>query len=161
METEKKFRTKTGFCHILPDRILLTRNGVIEDIAESSSGNNISLILAFYVLISIGLIYVSFDSFKKQDLTMAILFALFAVYLIQLIVKSLNNSATPVIYRNTIKKVRVKKGISGISRARFEVFFINETGKIKKRLIMLPGTLTGGNTETDIAFNLMMEEKLF
>ena len=52
------------------------------------------------------------------------------------------------------------KGIAGLTRARIVVIFTDDNGKIKKRLIMLLSTLTGGETETEIAYNLMIKEKL-
>lgn len=45
MEAEKKFRTKTGCYHILPDKIVLTRNGIIGDISKIAAGNSIYRIL--------------------------------------------------------------------------------------------------------------------
>jgi hypothetical protein len=47
-----------------------------------------------------------------------------------------------------------------LTRSRFEVKFEDENGKIKKRLIMLPGSLTGGKIETEKAIKLMKEERL-
>ena len=41
-----------------------------------------------------------------------------------------------------------------------EILFEDENGKIKKRLIMLPGSLNGGQNETDLAVQIMREEQL-
>lgn len=160
MDIEKKFKTKTGYCHILKESIVLTRDGVIGNLAEVITGNKISRILIMYSLISSGLIYFSINDYKNKDFFTSILFGLIAGFLIYGIIISLNNSATPVIERKSIKKITFKKGIPGLTRARFEVIFTNNIGKTKKRLIMLPGSLTGGQTETDIAFKLMKEENL-
>jgi len=65
-----------------------------------------------------------------------------------------------VINRDSIQRTLFKKGIKGLTRARFEVYFRESSEKIKKRLIMLPGSLTGGDTETDIAIKIMKEEGL-
>jgi hypothetical protein len=160
MDSEKKFRTKTGYCHILDDKIVLTRDGIIGNIAEVAAGGSIFQSFIIYGLISIGLIYVAIDNFIKQDYFIAIIFTLLTVYLIYGILSSLNNSATPVIERQSIKEIKFKKGIIGITRTRFEVYFKDTNGKIKKRLIMLPGSLTGGTSETDIAYKMMLDEKL-
>ena len=74
------------------------------------------------------------------------------------LLSSINNSAIPVIERESIQKTIFKKGIKGLTRARFEILFNDKSGKLKKRLIMLPGSLTGGETETDIALRIMQEE---
>lgn len=160
MDTEKRFRTKTGFCHILSDKIVLTRDGMVGNLAKVTVGNSISRILLIYGLVTLGLIYFAFDNFKKQDHFMAVLLLLFAVYLIYGIIASLNNSATRMIDRKSIQQIKFKKGITGLTRARFEVIFTDDQGKSKKRLIMLPGSLTGGQTDTDIAYKIMVEEKL-
>lgn len=160
MDSEKKFRTKTGYCHILPDRIVMTSDGITGNIDKVTNGNFVFKPLIIYGLISIGLIYLSIDDFIKHNNFNAIVFLLIAGYLIYGILNSLNNSATPVIDRQSIQQIKFTKGIPGITRSRFVVLFTEETGKIKKRLILLPGLLTGGKTETDIAYNLMIAEKL-
>lgn len=123
-------------------------------------GNNISRILIIYGGLSLGLIYFAFDSYKNGQIAQTILFGLLGIYLIYGIVNSNNNTATPVIDRRKIKEVKLKKVIIGLTRSRFEVLFEDERGKIKKRLIMLPGSLSGGQNETEKAIKIMTDEKL-
>ena len=156
---EKTFRTKTGFCHVTADQIILTRDGVIGNVAKVTVGNNILRILIIYGLISVGLIYFAYDSYLKGNTIATILFGLLGLYLIYGVAKSLNNSATPVIDRKDIKTIKFIKGTSGLGRSRFEIEF-SQGGKIKKRLILLPGSMTGGHVETDKAVEIMREEKL-
>ena len=157
METEKTFITKTGFCHILPDKIVLTRDGIIGNLAKVAVGNNISRILLIYGGLSCVLIYGAYSLYLKGQFAQTILFGLIAVYLIFGILNSLNNSATPIIYRDKIKGVKLKKAIPGLTRSRFEIKFEDENGKIKKRLILLPGSMSGGSKETEIAIKIMIE----
>lgn len=160
MNAEKRFRTKTGYCHIFSDKIVLTRDGFVGNVAKVTVGNTITRTLTIYVFIAVVLIYYGLKRYNSGDTIIAVLFGLFALFLIYGVLTSLNNSATPIINRDSIKSIVFKKGIKGLTRARFEVFFTNEKGKPKKRLIMLPGSLTGGQTETDIAYKIMIEEKL-
>ena len=160
MNNEKIFKTKTGFCHILPDKIVLTRDGIIGNVAKITVGNNVSKILLIYGVLSIGLLYFAFDSYNNTQIAGSIFFGLFAIYLIYGIVNCINNSATPIIERDKIKYVKFKKAILGLTRSRFEVFFVNENGKTMKRLIMLPGSLTDGHNETEKALKIMIDEKL-
>ena len=88
MNEEIKFRTKTGYCHILPDKIVLTRDGIIGNLAKVTMGNNISRPLIIYGLFSILLIYYAFDSFKKEDNISAIFFVVIAVFLVYGILRS-------------------------------------------------------------------------
>lgn len=160
MDHENTFKTKTGFCHILPDKIVLTRDGIIGHVAKVTVGNNISRILIIYGGLSLGLFYFVFDSYRKGQIAQSILFGILGIYLIYGIVNSINNSATPIIYRQKIKEVKFKKAFVGLTRSRFEILFEDDQGKIKKRLIMLPGTLTDGQNETDKAIKIMTDQKL-
>lgn len=90
---------------------------------------------------------------------MTLFFGLIGLYLIYGIVKSRNNSATPIIERKDIKSVTYNARTSGLTRPRFEIEF-NDNGQIKKRLIMLPGTLVGGQSEGEKAVKIMKDEKL-
>lgn len=160
MSNEKTFKTKTGFCHILPDKIVLTRDGVIDNLAKVTVGNNISQILIIHGILSIGLFYFAFDAYKNGRIAQPLFFGLLGIFFVYDILVSFNNSATPIIERDKIKEVKLKKSIPGLTRSRFEVFFENEHGKLKKRLIMLPGTLSDGQNETKKAIKIMVEEKL-
>lgn len=160
MENEKTFKTKTGFCHILPDKIVLTRDGIIGNVASVTVGNNVSRILIIYGGLAIGLFYFAFDNYKNGQIAQPILFGLLGIYLIYGIANSINNSATPIIDRQKIREVKFKKAIFGLTRSRFEVLFEDEQGNIKKRLIMLPGSLTDGQIETEKAIEIMTDEKL-
>lgn len=159
MDAAKTFRTKTGFCHVTTDRIILTRDSVIGNISKVKVGNNVTRILIIYGVFSIGLFYFAYDNYVEGDTTAAVFLGLIGFYLIYGILKSRNNSATPIIERKSIQRVTYNAGTSGLSRPRFEVEF-TDNGLIKKRLIMLPGTLTGGRNEADKAVQIMKDEKL-
>ena len=137
MENVKTFKTKTGYCHILTDKIVLSRDGIIGNVSEIVVGNTMAKILIVYAIISVIFIYLGIENLKKGGYTVA----------------------TPVINRNTIKKVVFKKGIKGITRPRFEVTFLLEN-KTKKRLIMLPGSFTGSEQDLSNAIKIMKEEGL-
>ena len=160
MDQEKTFRTKTGFCHILPDKIILTRDGVIGNVANATLGNNIKRILTIYAMLVVALLYFAFYSYQRGQVIQPILFGLISLYLIYGILGSLNNSTTPIIDRNKVKEVKLKKAIPGLTRSRFEVLFEDINGKVKKRMIMLPGSMSGGQNETKKAIQIMSKEKL-
>ncbi|WP_452219239.1 phosphoribosylaminoimidazolesuccinocarboxamide synthase [Lacinutrix undariae] len=157
---EKQFKTKTGFCHILPDKIILTRDGIIGNMAKVAVGKSITRVIIIYGGISIFLLYSAFDSFQTGQVPMSIFYLIIGLFLMYGIFTSLNNSATPIIERKDITSIKFKKAIFGITRSRFEVLFKDENGKIKKRIIMLPGSLDNGKNETEIAKKIMKEEKL-
>jgi hypothetical protein len=160
METEKIFRTKTGYYHILPDKLVLTRDGILGNIAKVTVGNTIYRILFIYSIISCVLIYGMYDLYQKEHFFLVSLYGLITLFLLSGIIGSLNNSTAPVIDRSRIRKIIFRKGIPGLTRSRFEVKFEDESGKIKKRLIILPGSMSDRINETEKALKIMAEEKL-
>jgi hypothetical protein len=160
MENEKIFKTKTGFCHILDDKIILTRDGIIGNVAKVTVGNGIVRILSIYGLIAIGLFYFAYNSYQKGNKFEPFFFTIIGSYLIYGILTSYNNSAEPIIERGKIKSVKFKQAIKGLTRSRFEIKFEDNSGKIKKRLVMLPGSLSNGDSESKIALKIMAEEGL-
>jgi len=157
---EKQFKTKTGFCHILPDKIILTRDGIIGNVAKVAVGKSITRILIIYGAISAFLLYSAFDSFQTGQVPMSIFYLIIGLFMMYGIFTSFNNSATPIIDRKDITNIKFKKAIFGITRSRFEVLFKDEKGKIKKRIIMLPGSMKNGTNETEKAIKIMKEENL-
>lgn len=160
MDTEKSFKTKTGFCHVSSDKIILTRDGVIGNVAKVTVGNHIARVLIIYGGIFLGLLYLAYNSYINGQTFLPILFLFIAGNLVYVLVTSINNSATPIIDRAKIKQVKFKKAIVGLTRSRFEVLFEDEQGRIKKRLIMLPGSLDDGQKETEKALKIMTDERL-
>ena len=160
MESQNTFKTKTGFCHILPDKIVLSRGGVMGSTSDIVVGNSINRVLIIYGIITIYLLYSAINNFQSGHIIISIIYTLVGLFLLYGIISSLNNSATPVIERSSIRNIKLKEAIFGLTRSRFEVLFEDEDGKIKKRLIMLPGSLTGGKRETEKAVKIMQMENL-
>jgi hypothetical protein len=157
---EHKFRTKTGYCHILTDRILLTRDGIAGNIAKVTVGNKISRILIIYAVISIFLFYYAFEFFKERKTASMVFNIILALFLIYNIKKSLNYSAASVIERDRIKEIQFMNAKFGATRSAFEIIFEDSDGKLKKRLILLPGSLNNGTEETEKALAMMKHAKL-
>jgi hypothetical protein len=160
MDSEKVFRTKTGYCHVLPDRIRLTRSGVAGGAAQGMVGNRSGRILVIYTAIALFAAYSSWKAFQRHDLLMTFVYGGLAAALVYNVVRSWNNSAAPELDRSAVTSVVFKPAAPGLTRAYFEVHFTDAKGRSKKRLIMLPGSLTGGAEETDRALRIMREEGL-
>src|SRR5574343_118147 len=161
MENEKKFKTKTGFCHILPDKIILTRDGSIGDIAKITVGNGIARILIIYSIFAIFLLYFAFKAYQESKVVTTLFYVGFAGYVLYKVKQSTNYSAISKIERNKIKEVKFIDAKYGATRSRFEVLFEDQKGKIKTRLILLPGSLNDGENETKKALEIMKSEKLY
>lgn len=159
MDTEKTFRTKTGYCHILPDKIVLTRDGIIGNMSKVTVGSSIARILVIYGVIALIFLVLAFNSYNNGQIVICVFYAAAALYLFYGISTSVNNSAAPVIERNKIKSVTFKKAMPGLTRGYFEILF-DDNGKVRKRLIMLPGSLSGGAEETEKALLIMTDKNL-
>lgn len=160
MQNENTFKTKSGYCHILPDKILLTRDGIIGNSAKVIAGNEISRILIFYSAIAIFFFYWAIKAYQEGKVVTALFYISMAGYLIYKIKLSMNYSATSTIERNKIKEVKFINAKYGATRSRFEVLFEDEKGKLKTRLILLPGSLNDGEKETEKALEIMKSEKI-
>ncbi|WP_299782968.1 phosphoribosylaminoimidazolesuccinocarboxamide synthase [uncultured Formosa sp.] len=155
MKTEQTFKTKTGFCHITEDKIILTRDGIIGNVAELTTGKSIYRILGIYGIMAIFLLYMAYTKIVKEDWIEFAVYCGIGIYLVYSLIKSINLSATPIIERNKIKSVEFKPAKKFLTRSYFKVNFKQNDGKIKSRLIMLPGSLTDGTSETEKAIGIM------
>ena len=151
MHTENIFKTKSGYCQVLKDKIVLTRDGVTGNVAKVTMGNNIVRPLIIYGVISMSLFFLGFKSFSEGRTLEALFLVIIGFFLIFAIIKSSKNSASPIINRQNIKDIEFKKAVPGATRAYFIIRFENEVGKIKQRLILLPGSLSNGESETQKA----------
>lgn len=159
MQFEKIFKTKTGYCHVLPQKIVFTRDGIISNIAESSTGSKVANLFAVYGLIALFLLYQAITSYQTHHAMQATLFGLLSGYLFVGIFRSRNNTTVKVIAREDIQKVKFKKA-SALSRAFFEVYYQDEENRTKKRLILLPGSASEGTGEVERATKIFQEENL-
>lgn len=156
MTNELSFKTRTGYCYILSDKIVLTRNGIIGDMANLTIGNNPSRMLLIYSVLVVCLLYASFNALEKGIYGSAILFIGLSSFLVYGIIRSSYHSATPVIAIDKIIRVQfTNSGTAGINRAFFTIHFADERGRIKKRLIALPGAFYSKEEETVSALATM------
>ncbi|MCO6146765.1 phosphoribosylaminoimidazolesuccinocarboxamide synthase [Flavobacterium sp. NRK1] len=159
MENNTTFRTKTGYCHVMPDKILLSANSNPHTVFQVPTSGSVMKRLTMYGLLSLCLIYQGYISYRNNDNFFTVLFGGFGLFLLYVVITSINNSSAPVIERKDIEKVQFTKAIPWLRRSYFSIFF-NENGKIKKRIIMMPGSLTGGAEETIKALEIMKREGL-
>lgn len=145
----------------MPDKIILTRDGIIGDIAKITVGNGIARILIIYSIFAIFLLYFSFKAYQESKVVTTLFYVGFAGYLLYKVKQSTNYSAISKIERNKIKEVKFIDAKYGATRSRFEVLFEDQKGKIKTRLILLPGSLNDGENETKKALEIMKSEKLY
>jgi len=137
----------------------LSTDGVAENVQEDST-NRVSQILLRYTIIALFLLYYGYDKYLEERYVIAGSCVLIALLLIVGLLTSRNNSSRNIIKRSEIKEVKFVKGLAGLSRSRFEIY-IDDTGKRKRRLVLLPGSMSGGKEETKKALEIMKKEDLY
>lgn len=151
-----QFRTKTGLCRITEQEIVIERTGIKGSYANKIIGSNIFKILLIYITLGIFITIYGINLIISKEYTYGIFCTLFGVYLIITSLKSKNNSATPLIKRSAIVKVKSYKPIPLLIRGHFKIVF-NENNVQKTRIIILPGSLNQGYTEFKKALSIMQE----
>lgn len=155
----KCFKTKTGYCYLRSSMIVLTRGNSRSTMVKLTQ--IMSLLMDGFQLV-IGLLllcYVCFFCAERFWLG-AVAFALISGWLLYGSLPFFlgGYSATPIIRKGSIRKVRFYRGVKGITRSRFEITFENHNGKLRRRLIILPGNLSGaGRARGDEILHLMNE----
>jgi hypothetical protein len=152
--TEYTFRTKTGSCVIASDKILLMRENVRGAISQRIMGNSIGPALLIYGLFGLCALGFGVWSFNNGDSLKGTLMCLIGTFFLFNVIVSRNNSATPVIDRSAIHSVKAHPPRPPATRGYFSVKF-EENGKIRKRLIMLPGSMENGREEYERAEAIM------
>jgi hypothetical protein len=144
--TEHTFRTKSGTCLITPDKILLTRKNVRGAISKYIFGNSIGRTLFIYGLLGLSALALGVWSFANGNYLEATILCLIGTLFLFDVVTSRNNSATPSIDRSAIHSIKAHLPHPPATRGYFTVMF-EENGKLRKRLIMLPGIMENGREE--------------
>jgi len=157
--TDSTFRTKTGTCCILPDRILIRREGVSGFLANMISGNSVIRTLFVNSIISLSLVCLAGYLVVNGQISIAILPFVIALFLLYGTIKSRDFSAIPEIPRDAIETIEAHEPRPGATRGYFLVHFrLGES--VKKRIIILPGSMSGGSTEFKRALDLLRNHGL-
>ena len=153
------FRTKTGLCTITPDRLLIARDGVRGVAARLVIGNSVTRVLLLYSVLALILLAVGLLFLLTARTVEGALMCLAAALLFRAVIRSRNNTAAPEISRAHIVSVEARGPREGLTRAYFTVHYRDGTA-IKKRLIMLPGSLSSGAAEYQKARQVFIDAGL-
>ena len=158
MQPTKKFHTKTGYCHVLEDRIVFTPRGFIGRLGDLTVEGHMKRILLVFILLAIFVFYLAFESYQNDEIFWTGLFGVIGGYLIYGIITGLNTSMHPILDRKKIEKVKFRKAITGISPANFEITFLNSNGKEMKRIITLLSPIDKNGLKIQNAIRIMRDE---
>jgi hypothetical protein len=158
-QNEKIFRTRTGICRVLPDRIILERKGMAGKAAATIQGDGIRRIQVIYALVAATLAVTGIIAILRGDYWQGGIALLLAGYLAWGVLGSRNLSATSEIPRSAITRVEVRRPRPPIKRGYFVIWF-EENGQEVRRLILMPGSLTGGKGAFKAARDILHEADL-
>jgi len=160
MESSKKFLTKTGYCHVMKDKIVFTRRGFMGLIGDIAIEGRMRRILLFFAALSIFIFYFAYFNYMQGEALWAGMFAVIGAYLIYAVIKGLNHSVHPIIERKKITEVKFVKEVQDLTSALFEIKFQDAKGKMKKRIITLPFPRSKYESDVQLAVKIMREEGL-
>jgi hypothetical protein len=151
---QASFRTKTGLCVITPEQICLTQKGIRGALAIV-----LRYVFSVWALaIVIALILVAKITgraeslFQSQVISALLPLAIFGLFL-GIYNRSRDISAAVVIQRKYIQSIIATGPNAPVMRGYFIVHFL-DGARLKKRFIILPGALDGGQAEFDHALEL-------
>jgi hypothetical protein len=110
--------------------------------------------LVIYSLLGIAALAYGIWSLSNRDSMAGTIYCIVGGLFIWNVLASQNNSAAPVIERNAIRIVKAHAPHPPATRGYFSVVF-EENGKERRRLIMLPGSMSGGQKEYKRALEVM------
>jgi hypothetical protein len=160
MEDIKIFRTKTGFCQVSTDKIILINEGIRGQLSDLVYGKDNFRILLFYGITSLILLGLFAIYINVGNVFLSLVALVSGLVVAIKMLKYYNTTAEPIIERSQIEKVVFFRAIPVLRRAHFVVHFTARNGKKMKRLILLPGILRKGKDEAVKAFDIMVSEGL-
>ncbi len=161
MKKEKTFETAFGICYIYPDKIVFKEECKTDSTERRTVSSEIKkrkVLKRLFILISAFFLYFSFVLFKEDKVFEAIFLTAFAINTVFNIIKNLTFTFPSIIYRDSIKKVSLKRRI--LYNNYYEIKFTNADGKIKKCEIPLLSVTREDKKEKERAIKILREEGL-
>ncbi|MDD4969412.1 MAG: hypothetical protein PHT07_08285 [Paludibacter sp.] len=151
---EEIFKTKYEYCHVDADKIIFSKTHKVKDLITDytkSIQNFFKTLMVFLIstpifsILSVVFYYQGNFGMSIFSGAFALLFLLMAFYLLIFI------SGSPVIYKDKIVKVKIKKGLL------FNVLEIKyrDFGRIKSRGVIL----TNDQLDIDMALEILLTDK--
>ncbi|MDH5490995.1 MAG: hypothetical protein OEY14_03385 [Myxococcales bacterium] len=140
------FRTKTGVCRIEAEQLLVLREGGRGALAQRLIGESIWRVLLVYGLVGAFLLGAGAWLLSEGKILRGSLLAALGYGLLRAAIRSRHNTAASRIPRAQIERIEAQEPRRGVTRGYFTVHY-RVGDALKRRLIMLPGTLAEGERE--------------
>jgi len=158
-ESATSFRTKTGTCTVTAKEIVLSRHGARGWLAQRMFGDSIRRVLFLRGIIGAGCLLAGIYSLAGQDFVTGVLLILVALYCVSSLVASRGFSAASVMPVDSVVSIETHPPRPPVTRGYFVVHSL-QGDKKRKRIIILPGSLSGGSQEFEKAVSVLRQSGL-
>lgn len=163
MDKDKSFRTKTGYCHVLPEKILFTKNGDIENVLSNKTENkDPALFKVIFAILFLALLYLAYTQYKKEVITLTtfIILIILLPVIAFLFSASLKPNTVNCINRDKIKRVKLYKGLGGMTYSKLFIYYEAENGRQLVKDISLQDPILSGKKGMEHVLKILSDENL-
>lgn len=161
MSVEASFRTKYGFCHIFPDRIVLTEGGgtgTSQQLEKELTPTRKTVYFIAYTVLCASVSWFFIDEGKWIG---AVVMGLIWLYFSYIFLRNFHVSTPPVIPRKQIRSVSYQKASRLLGNPFFVIDYTDEKGNAAKRYIAMKSIADGGGEEIETAIAVWKTAHLF
>ena len=138
------FRTKTGECHVTPDRLSLLRTGPRGKLADTVQGRSRARTVGLYAVFVVCMAVLATSAWRADRPVAALMWFGYAAWVVVALARSRDFSVATEIPRPATTRIDVVRGWKGLTRDRLVVHFTDD-GRPARRFILLSGVLQGGS----------------
>jgi hypothetical protein len=158
MEGTKMFKTRSGYCFITPDEIIITQQNQLQKKPVKPARDMSTMVLSLYAIGAAFVLYFAVLGFQRADYYPASVLLLVSAGIMAYVYAARNKSFTPVIPRESIRDIELIKAVPGGLGTHFNIYFEDDSRQLKRRVIKLSGMLVPENVELIKAIEIMQEE---
>lgn len=136
------FRLMVGVCHLYPDHILVARSGSPAEVNLRAEERRIGWFRLLYAALTCYLWYVA-AAYAGRSPAFSWLVGAWGLFFAWNVFRSVGISSSARIERAYILSVTFVQGIRYLTRPRFVIRFVDRKGRLRHRLLNLPGSLNG------------------
>ena len=155
------FKTDSGYCHILLDKIIFNNTeSPDEDVAHKEANGISKSVIVYSIVFSILIAGVISGILFSADLYYILIILVFALWFLFRIIYKIQHAHINIILRSSITKIEFKEAIYNLQNAHFVIHFKNSNNASRKKYIGLPTSLDNLENKQlqQQAINIMEEE---
>lgn len=152
---EGRFKTQTGFCHVLPEYIILTPFKFIQYSSVRLKKDKRHLFLASYIFFILLLGYFTFHRYVREEWLQVFVIGGFVLLLILKTFELIKIVTAKIIDKNAIKEINFFPAENKNSITWYKIYF-KKNEQIKSSFFTLPNSTAGSTLETESSARIMI-----